>query len=242
MIYKIFNLLSTSGALTALFRWKKFSLASFKVATRLKQLGVFPITIIDIGANEGQFSTAASHILRPKNLIVVEANPILESDLHKNLSHVDNKQILMTGVGNFDGELPFNFNADSQVSSFLNLGRDRLKAFPESVTLETSNVSITKLDSLIDKISTGEPILLKIDVQGLEREVIQGAESLLKRVEWVLIETSFAKLYNGEATFTEMLDIMRTHGFVFIGSVDFHEDPLRTKIIEMDALFARSIN
>ena len=242
MVKKFFDLLSTKGAFFAFCRWKKFSLASFKIAKRLKQLGVFPETIIDIGANSGQFSTAVSHVLKPKNLIVVEANPNLYSDLQKNLSHVEKKQILITGVGNFDGELPFNFNTDSQVSSFLSLGADRLKAFPESITLETSNVNITKLDTLTDKIPTQQPILLKIDVQGLEREVIQGGENLLSTVKWVLIETSFAKLYNGEATFAEMLDIMKVHGFEFIGPVNFHEDPSRTKIIEMDALFVRLIN
>ena len=37
-----------------------------------------------------------------------------------------NKTILISGIGNYDGEMPFNFNSDSQVSSFLKIGKDRL--------------------------------------------------------------------------------------------------------------------
>ena len=206
---------------------------------RLQKFGVAPRTIIDIGANLGQFSTAASHILEPERLIVIEANPNLEAVLYKNLAHVVNKEILITGVGNFNGDLPFNFNSDSQVSSFLGLGSDRVESFPKSVTLDICNVPIQKLDSLSNQIDMDQPILLKIDVQGFEKEVIEGAGKFLASVEWVLIETSFAKLYDGEPTFTEMIDLMKGCGFDFLGPVNFHENPDRTSIIEMDALFVR---
>ena len=242
MFYKLFDLLFTPKAIFSLLTWKKFSLAALKIANRLQELNVEPVTIVDIGANSGQFSTAVSHLLRPQEMIIIEANPGLQQELYRNLSHIRSKEILITGIGNFDGQLPFNFNVDSQVSSFLSLGVDRLKSFPESVTKVTETLPIAKLDTLFASRGLLEPILLKIDVQGLERDVIEGGEVFLKSVKWLLIETSFAQLYKGEASFPEMLDILKVHGFEFVGAVNYHEDSRRTRIIEMDALFQRATN
>ena len=42
MIFKILHLISTKGALFAFLRWKKFSLASYKIMRRLQKFGVAP--------------------------------------------------------------------------------------------------------------------------------------------------------------------------------------------------------
>ena len=195
--------------------------------------------VIDIGANKGQFSILADYILNPNNIIAIEANPDLEKDLYRNLSNIENKTILISGIGNYDGEMPFNFNSVSQVSSFLKIGIDRLEAFPNDKNVEIRNIQISKLDSLINKFDKEEPVLLKIDVQGFEKEVIEGATNVLKKVKWILLETSFLDLYKGEPKFLEILDILRNLGFNFIGPMNFHENPDRSNIIEMDALFVK---
>jgi FkbM family methyltransferase len=240
MIQKLLDLIFIKGALMAFFKTKIFSLSSYKMMKRMKKIGVSPKTIIDIGANKGQFSNLADYILNPNKIIAIEANPNLEEDLNKNLLHIKNKTILISGIGNYEGELPFNFNLDSQVSSFLEVGPDRLEAFPDDKNIEIRNIPIAKLDSLIQISNIDEPILLKIDVQGFEKEVIEGAINVLKSVRWILIETSFLNLYNGEPNFVEMLDILKSLGFHFKGPMNFHESPDKFNIIEMDALFVKN--
>ena len=239
MIQKLIDLILIKGAFLTFLRTKIFSLASYKMVKRMKRSGVSPKTIIDIGANKGQFSSLSNHILNPNKIIAIEANPDLEECLHKNLSNINSKTILITGVGNYDGELPFNFNLDSQVSSFLKIGQDRLEAYPNNKNIETRNIKIAKLDSIIDTSNIEEPILLKIDVQGFEKEVIEGSINVLKRVRWVLLEISFLNLYNGEPNFIEMLDTLKNLGFYFKGPMNFHESPDGSSIIEMDALFIK---
>jgi FkbM family methyltransferase len=239
MLNKILELVSIKGALLTRINTKKFSLASYKMIRRMIKTGVSAKTIIDIGANKGQFSNLAYHMFNPDKIIAIEANPDLAKDLNKNLSHIENKTILMTGIGNKDGELSFNFNTDSQVSSFLKNDQDRLNYFPNDRTFKKSNLPIAKLDSLINQSNLDGPILIKIDVQGFEKDVINGAINNLKRVKWLLLEISFSSLYVGQPNFQEIVNILNNLGFTFVGPMDFHENPERSSIIEMDALFLK---
>ena len=81
------------------------------------------------------------------------------------------------------------------------------------------------------------PILLKIDVQGYEKEVLNGAKQILSNVKWVVIETSFANLYEGEATFNTIVKLMSENNYTFVKPLNFHETKDKFNIIEMDALF-----
>ena len=89
MIHKLLDLISIDGAFISFIKTKKFSLASYKMIRRLKKKGVCPQTVIDIGANKGQFSILANYILNPSNIIAIEANPDLEKDLYRNLSNIE---------------------------------------------------------------------------------------------------------------------------------------------------------
>lgn len=239
MIPKLIDVLKHPGALDALLKWKIFSLASYKIVTRLRSLKIFPETVIDVGANTGQFSMAVMKVLMPRYSIIIEANPALEGNLTKNLSEFNNKRILINGIGNIDGTLEFNVNSNSQVSSFLALGDDRKKMFPNNKVIKSQSIKIKRLDSLLENTIPNKKTLLKIDVQGYEKEVLLGAKETLKKCSWVLIEISFAALYEGESSFVEIINFMEKEGFQFLKPLNFHEDRQNANIIEMDALFVR---
>ena len=117
------------------------------------------------------------------------------------------------------------------------LGIDRRRSFPRNVVLQEVTVPIFRLDTLFEAHSLAKPILLKIDVQGYEENVIKGAINMLKDVTWVVMELSFARLYEGEAEFTSMIRLMASHGFRFVRPLNFHKAGNSLDIIEMDALF-----
>jgi len=93
------------------------------------------------------------------------------------------------------------------------------------------------LDELFANKVLAQPILLKIDVQGYEDRVIAGGAYLLKHIHWVILEMSFARLYDGEKDFGWMVDMMSQRGFRFVRPLDFHTSEKTGAIIEMDALF-----
>jgi methyltransferase, FkbM family len=147
---------------------------------------------------------------------------------------------LKKAVGERDGTIAFNVNADSQVSSILPLGDDRQRAFPKSVVTQQISVPLATLDSIFSGIPLAEPILLKIDVQGYEDQVIAGASYFLNSVRWIVMEVSFARLYEGELDFMSIAALMAKHGFRFVRPLNFHQVGKSLDIIEMDALFEKA--
>lgn len=234
---RLTELMSVSGALRSALTWTKFSLAAYLLLTRLKDAGVKPATVLDIGANVGQFSVAVSHLLPDAALYPVEPDASTAARLRANLPPHAAANIVVAAVGERVGTVEFQVNADSQVSSILHLGSGRKAAFPQSQVQRTVSVPMATLDHLFDGKPLALPILLKVDVQGYEDRVIAGASAMLKKVRWVVLEMSFASLYEGEKDFNAMLELMREAGFRFVRPLDFHTADETSAIIEMDGLF-----
>lgn len=236
-LHRIFELLSVPGALQGALTWRKFSLAAYLILVRLKQAGVRPATFLDVGANVGQFSVAVSHLFPDAVLYPVEPDPSTAERLRGNLPSAIAGNVIVTAVGERVGTVEFQVNVDSQVSSILPLGDGRKQAFPESNVRRTMVVPMSTLDALFVDRTLPSPVLLKIDVQGYEDRVIDGAVEILKKIHWVVLEMSFAGLYDGEKDFSWMLEMMGRRGFRFVRPLDFHTSDRTGAIIEMDGLF-----
>ncbi len=240
-LLRFFELLNTPGAFSCLLKWSKFSLASFQIVSRAKLAGVEPKTVVDVGANIGQFTVAASKLFNDAVVLPIEPDPRVVNRLRKNVGVSVAENIRTIAVGNIVGFAKFHVNRDSQVSSLLQLGEERIESFPGSKVVEEIMVPVSTLDVLFDGVILAEPILLKIDVQGFEDRVIAGASLFLKRVRWILIEVSFSNLYKGELDFEKIYNMLRAYGFRFVRPINFHTSPNSGAIIEMDALFESEI-
>jgi FkbM family methyltransferase len=231
------ELLNTPGASFAFLTWSKFSLSAFKIISRAKLAGVYPKTVIDVGANIGQFSVASSHLFIEAEIFSIEPDPRVVEQLRVNVGKKIKKNIYVTALGETNGKEIFHVNSDTQVSSLLPLGKDRIKSFPNSKVVEKIIIPITTLDALFQDKILAQPILLKIDVQGYEDRVILGGANFLSCVRWILMEVAFSKLYEGERDFASLIKMMQAHGFEFVRPLNFHISPDTGEIIEMDALF-----
>ena len=236
-LHRAIELLAVPGALRSALTWKKFSLAAYQILLRLNEAGVKPATVIDIGANVGQFSVAAGHLLPAAVIHPVEPDPATAERLRDNLPARIASNIVVSAIGDRIGSVDFQVNSDSQVSSVLALGEGRKHAFPGDSVQKTMRVPLTTLDALFAGKPLVAPVLLKIDVQGYEDRVIEGASQLLHSVRWIVMELSFARLYEGEKDFPGMLEMMNKRGFRFVRPLDFHTSGKTGAIIEMDALF-----
>jgi FkbM family methyltransferase len=239
-LYKLSQFLVFPSSFRAILFWPKFSLASFLIVKRLKSIGVNPKTVIDVGANVGQFAIAAHKLFKNVNVISVEANQDAIESFKRNIKNISKIDIISSAAGDYDGSAEFFINSDSQVSSLLELGNIRSALFPKSTVILSKVVPISKLDNLLSNSILNEPILLKLDVQGAEEKVLLGADLTLQRVKWVLIEFGFFDLYKGEPSFDAIYKMMIGHGFIFKGVMNVHLSPDGSKIIEMDALFSKT--
>jgi hypothetical protein len=144
-------------------------------------------------------------------------------------------------LGDEPGEVVFNVNKNTQVSSILPLHAGRLEAFPDATVQKTIKVQLDTLDNVFRDIEMVSPILLKIDVQGYEDRVLKGAPDLLERVDYILFEASLKPLYEGERTFVEMIKLMEGFGYSFLRPLSYHLSPLNGEVIEMDVFFKRNL-
>jgi FkbM family methyltransferase len=206
----------------------------------LKRQGISPKTVIDVGANVGQFAIACANIFPDVTVHSFEPEPKSLSRLKQNVTKLDRVHVHPIALGEKCGEVNFHVNSHSHSSSFLALGERHRRAFPSAREIDTIKVRVSTLDREIESVSLQSPALLKLDVQGYEPQVLEGAVETLKRVDHVLLEVSFRPLYEGEKTFMDIARTMQHRGFEFLRPVAWLDDPQTGETLQMDALFARS--
>ena len=79
---------------------------------------------------------------------------------------------------------------------------------------ETDIDTIT-LDYFVDKYDIGEVDFIKIDVQGAELDVFQGAEKTLKNVLKVVSEVEFVPIYVNQPLFGDVSKFLDAKGLMF---------------------------
>ena len=186
-----------------------------------------PKTVIDIGVGYGTvdlyeaYQGAEFHLVEP----VVEFKEPIEAK-YGNI----NKVFHNCAVGTFDGIANINVDfSNLQHSSFLD------RTHQESRYQENREVPIFKLDSIIPD-DVAQPVLLKIDTEGNELNVILGADKLLKKCQYVLVELSVAERFKGSYSFSDFISAMNDRNFELFDILSQHYLPvIGTKYI--DAVF-----
>src|SRR6266511_3295949 len=87
---------------------------------------------------------------------------------------------------------------------------------------------------------THERLWVKLDVQGYERPVLDGARHLLARTQVVEAELSLVLLYKGQSLYREMIDHLETLGFDLIAMERGFTDPRTGHVLQIDGVFARA--
>jgi FkbM family methyltransferase len=226
------------GGFKAMRTWRPFSLTAFQMMQRLRTEPIEFRTIIDGGANAGQFARAALMTYPDATLVAFEPLPDIANTLAKNLSDLGRATVVVSALGRESGTLTFHRNAYSLSSSALPLHDNHKAAFPKAIESETVEVPVGRIDDLLEPFTLEAPSLLKLDLQGFEIPALDGAPDTLAMVDYVLVETAFKPLYQGEALFPELHAYLKDRGFRFLRPLDVLEDPDGT-IVQMDALFVR---
>lgn len=240
MIENIISLLTAPSIWHAIFSWPKFSLTSYRMVSSLMRQGVSPKTVIDVGANVGQFAVACAKIFPGVTVHSFEPHPECLKRLKQNMARFGSVCIYPVALGEQSGEVLFHVNSHSHSNSILALGERHRRAFPHAREIDTIKVKISTLDHEMEVVELERPLLLKLDIQGYEPQVLEGATATLKNVDYVLLEASFRPLYEGERPFMEIARMMEERGFEFLRPVSWLTDPKSGEILQMDALFANS--
>lgn len=148
--------------------------------------------------------------------------------------------VVNVGLGRARSEATFHVFEGSRVSSsFLTPERETWDEVGyHTGPLTEQRVAMIALDDYAREQGLGEVYLLKIDVQGFEGEVLEGAKELLRRTRYVLVEAAIRPLYRGAPRFSGVFDFLDAHGFHLIAMRAWHRGNLT--LVESDMLFRRN--
>ena len=171
-------------------------------------------TVLDVGANKGQFATFAIRRWPKARLICFEPLEAPRLRLSNLLS--SRVEIHPFALGNCDGDAHMHLASREDSSSLRALG-DAQKSLFSMSEQGTVEVPVRRLDHVFNAEEFAGPTLLKIDVQGFEFETLQGALGLLESIDAVYVECSFVELYAGQKLAAEVAEFLSTFGLVETG-------------------------
>jgi FkbM family methyltransferase len=194
--------------------------------------------ILDVGANNGQYAELMFSLGYKGEIISFEPVKSVFSALEKKSKKRDNWEVLNCGLGDKNEVLDINISENTFSSSVLNITSSHVKGAPESRYSHKEKIEIKTLDSIYDElVLEGETVLLKMDVQGYEKNVLIGALESIKKIEGIQIEMSLEELYKGEMLLPEAIKLLNSYGFdLFSLENEFHDEETG-KLLQVDGIF-----
>jgi len=181
-------------------------------------------TIIDVGVGKG---SPGLHYPGPK-LFLIEPDPRNHDDLNRIAKRLS-AEAFPVAAGSANGEAEFNAQPTSTGSSFLPQVEGSL------LDGYKITVPVRRLDELINEFP--RPALMKVDTQGFELEVIEGARGILDRIDVVILETSFHPFRIGAPEACQVFAKMAELGFVPYEILEGHYRQVDNAMAQVDVVF-----
>ncbi|MES2216181.1 MAG: FkbM family methyltransferase [Patescibacteria group bacterium] len=196
-------------------------------------------TVLDIGANVGQFAHEIREALPEAQIISFEPLKECYENLITSFSGDSRFKAFNMALGSADSTERMNKSAYTPSSSILPMAQLHKELFPHTKDQTPETITVRKLDDVIKKENLSNSLLIKIDVQGYEDKVIAGGTDTFKKARVALIETSFFPLYVGQPLFSDIYATMTSLGFHYHSSIHQKKDKKTGEILFEDSIFIR---
>lgn len=222
-------------------KWRKALLSSGVAAGVehehvLRQLGSVS-TVIDAGANTGQFALVARKVFPEAEIICIEPLQGAIQLLKKVFCDDARVTVEEHALGDRAGAMKMHVSAAMDSSSALPITSLQSKIFPGTHEVGQVDAEMVTLDEVTNRHEVARPVLLKIDVQGYEDKIIKGARQCIGSINYIYVEASFVELYKGQALASELIRLCDDAGFRLIGIYNCKYGPDET-MVQADFLFA----
>lgn len=201
-------------------------------------------TLLDVGANKGQYAIQMRRLGYDKKLLSFEPQQDAFNVLKKVATKDPQWEVYDYALGDENTNSSIHIADNSFSSSILNMLPAHLESAPESKYVGNQEIEIKKLDSIFDTLcSPSASVMLKIDTQGYEKNVIDGAEESLKSIKIIQLEMSILPLYENEILYIEMIQYLKARGFELFSleSGGFY-DLNSGQLLQVDGIFVRKNN
>nr|WP_279304564.1 FkbM family methyltransferase [Mycobacterium ahvazicum] len=198
--------------------------------------------VLDVGANSGQYAGRLREAGFAGRIVSFEPLSGPFTRLHRNASKSLRWDCRRCALGDVDGAISMNVAGNAgESSSILPMLQRHRDLFPRANYIGVEDVTVSKLDSVASEVlAPDEVAFLKIDVQGFEKQVIDGGTATVNsHCVGVELELSFEPLYDGGMLIQEAFDLMDSLGFMLKGLVPGFIDIRTSQVLQADGVFFR---
>lgn len=170
-------------------------------------------TLLDVGANVGQFSLLA-RTLHP-NACIHAFEPLSAPAATFQKLFAGNRRITLHrfAISAAPATSDMYVARHNDSSSLLPATETQIGFAPGAAPKGVETVHVRRLDQCVDPAQITRPALLKLDVQGSELNALQGCGDLLAVIDYVYVEVSFVALYSGQGLVDEIVAFLLGRGF-----------------------------
>lgn len=159
--------------------------------------------VIDCGANYGDLFIELSKYIKETNYITFEPGPIEHKCLVINVAKSNNQNF---GLSNTEGKMKFYLASDNGDSSLIE---------PNNYT-DFTYVRVTTLDNFQKKNNLKKCKLLKLEAEGYEPEILQGANNFIKICEYITVDGGPERGIKKQITFPEINNYLLNNNFKLV--------------------------
>jgi FkbM family methyltransferase len=205
----------------------------------LRDLGIS--LVLDVGANVGQYASELRKSGYRKRIVSFEPIECAFRELDAAFAQDAAHTRLQLALGDLSSEQQMFVSQNLVSSSLLPMTALCVEAHPATACERQERVPVERLDRLLPTLAShSDKVYLKIDTQGYEYQILQGAASCLDDIAAIEIEFSTRPLYAGQALMPEVWSLLTQKGFIPAWVERGPRHPRSNFILQIDALFARS--
>jgi FkbM family methyltransferase len=197
--------------------------------------------VLDVGANTGQFASEIRQCGYAGRIVSFEPLSQAHGELLQSCAEDHFWDAYpRCALGDHDGEVEINIAGNSFSSSILPMLESHRSAAPESAYKGKEIAPIKTLDAVAGKyLKDAQAPFLKIDTQGFEWQVLDGARDILPQIKGILVELSLVPLYEGQHLWRDVIDRLEAEGFTLWGFKPVFSDQVSGRSLQVDGIFYR---
>jgi FkbM family methyltransferase len=203
----------------------------------LRGLGL--ASLVDVGANVGQFSAMAKGLYPSLEIHAFEPLHGPAAKFQALFAEEGGVRLHRVACGDAPGEALIHVSRKSDSSSLLPISPLQTNSFPGTEEVMTTTINVVRADDVVRADELPRPCMVKLDVQGFELAALRGMPRLLMVADYVYAEVSFRAFYVGQPLGDELIRWLSGNGFAVSGLHNVSYAP-SGETLQADLLFSRA--